>query len=295
MNTYETAQRKRNITVGTFVLIAVAAFIWLLFKFGDLPIALSKFRAFPVTIQFATAPGVQRDTPVRFCGYQVGRVIKVFPPEILKDLNTDKRYHQSAVIVSIDKQYLNSIPTDIQAKLMTRGLGSSYIELKLKEYDIKAEAEYIGSGSRLQGSSGVTSEFFPEESQAKLDDLANNIKTLVQHSNEILGSAENKQNFKELLANLSKASAQANVTLKKIEELSTAGIEFAEQLSNTSVKLAGVLEKVDTGDGTVARLINDGKLYESLLESVEQIHILAEELKFFVEKSQQKGMPIKLK
>ena len=35
MSDYETTQRKRNIIVGLFVLIAVCALIWLIFKFGE--------------------------------------------------------------------------------------------------------------------------------------------------------------------------------------------------------------------------------------------------------------------
>ena len=88
MSDYETTQRKRNITVGIFVLIAVCAFVWLIFKFGDLPTAVSRFRSFQVFVQFPTAPGVQKDTPVRFCGYQIGRVTDVMAPQIREDRKT---------------------------------------------------------------------------------------------------------------------------------------------------------------------------------------------------------------
>ena len=39
MSDYETIQRKRNMVVGIFVVIGICAFAWLIYKFGDLPIA----------------------------------------------------------------------------------------------------------------------------------------------------------------------------------------------------------------------------------------------------------------
>jgi len=85
---YETTQRRRNIIVGIFVIVAVCAFFWLIFKFGDLPVFVSEWKSFKVRVQFPTAPGVQENTSVRFCGYEIGRVTKVEPPKVLKDLNT---------------------------------------------------------------------------------------------------------------------------------------------------------------------------------------------------------------
>ena len=65
-------QRRRSFIVGIFVIVAIFAFFWLIFKFGDLPIFVSEIKSYAIRIQFPNAPGVQRDTPVRFCGYQIG-------------------------------------------------------------------------------------------------------------------------------------------------------------------------------------------------------------------------------
>ena len=51
--------------VGLFVIVAVIAFFWMIFKFGDLPVLVSELKSYEINIQFPTAPGVQRDTPVR--------------------------------------------------------------------------------------------------------------------------------------------------------------------------------------------------------------------------------------
>ena len=194
--------------VGIFVIVAVIAFFWLIFKFGDLPVLVSEIKSYEVNIQFPTAPGVQKDTPVRFCGYQIGTVTNVRPPNVLQDLNTKKWYHQTMVIASISNNF-KDIPDKVEAKLMTRGLGSSYIELLIPPVET-LKGKVLVEGSLLQGSTGVSSEFFPAETQAKLEELVTGISTLVKNSNDIVGDAENKASIKATLANLADASRQAS-------------------------------------------------------------------------------------
>jgi ABC-type transporter Mla subunit MlaD len=314
---YETTQRTRNIIVGAFVIAALLAFGWLIYKFGDLPRALSKIGTFRVFVQFPTAQGVQQDTPVRLSGYQIGRVTAVKAPEKLRDLHTGLEYHQTVVVLSIDNRYRN-VPSNVDVRLMTRGLGSSYIELivnpalELTPLDPnRPETRFLVDGITLQGSTGVASEFFPPESQKRLDELADSLNQLVVNANDIIGNAQNKENIRVTLANLTESSKQASEALKEfkefsstagaaikntqgqIEELMVAAVEASEELSKTSAELRLVLEKINTGQGSAARLINDGRLYENLLENSEQLEVLIEQLNSLVERN--KALPIKVK
>jgi ABC-type transporter Mla subunit MlaD len=293
---YESIQKKRNLIVGAFVVAAVCALFWMVFKFGDLPVVVSEWKSFRIKIQFPMAPGVQQNTPVRFCGYQVGRVTEVRPPVILKDLKTGRYYHQTMVIAHIDRRY-NDIPADVDVKLMTRGLGSSYIELRIASVDVlEPPKEVLVDGSALQGSTGMTSEFFPEESQKKLDELVTGLNGLIGNANDILGDRENKQNVKTALANLSETTKQAMLTLKEFEKFSGAWVRTSEELSRTTGEVQLILEKINKGEGTAGRLLNDGELYENLLENTRQLQVLLEELKTFFAKVNEKGsLPIKLK
>ncbi|MFX0212091.1 MAG: MlaD family protein [Candidatus Hodarchaeota archaeon] len=320
MSDYETTQRRRNIIVGIFVIVAICALGWLIFKFGDLPGFVTKARSFQVFVQFPTAPGVQRDTPVRFCGYQIGRVSKVMAPAILKDLNTGLKYHQTKVILSIDKKYVN-IPSNVEVKLMTRGLGSSYIELKVDPTEPltpldpnRPETKFLVDKLPLQGSTGMTSEFFPEESQKKLDELVTGLKSLIENANDIIGDEANKENIRITLTNLSEATKQATETMKEFQEFSAAGtttlknadgrieefitsiIGTSEELGKTAAELRLILEKVNNGQGSAARLVNDGRFYENLLENTQQMQVLLEKWTSFIDEVNEKGrLPIKLK
>ena len=350
MSDYETKQRRRNIVVGLFVILGMCALVWLIFKFGDLPGIVTKLDSFEVFVQFPTATGVQRDTPVRFCGYQIGRVTNVMAPEIRKDMIDGLEYYQTVVVLSVDKRYV-SIPSNIEVKLMTRGLGSSYIELKQSpEKPVvpldpnRPETKYLVDKIWLQGSTGMTSEFFPEESQQKLDGLIEGLGKLITNANDIMGDEKSKENIKKTLANLAKASEQARDTMEEFEKLAAEGtvalekadvkvdqvvtafvdtseeirkftaagtstlksvdersekliaalVDTSESLSGAMVELRLVLEKVNSGEGSAARLLNDGSFYEELLENTSQLKLLLEEMKAFVAEWRDKKIEVKL-
>ena len=338
MSDYETSQRRHNVVVGLFVILGMCAFVWLILKFGDLPGIVTKLDSFDVFVQFPTAPGVQKDTPVRFCGYQIGRVTNIMAPEIRKDMVSGLEYYQTVVILSIDKRYV-TIPSCVEVKMMTRGLGSSYIELK--QYPgipvvpldpNRPETKYLVDKIWIQGSTGMTSEFFPEESQKKLDGLIDGLENLIANANDIIGDKDSKENIMKTLANFAEASKQATDTLEEFERLAAAGtttlenadskvedvvtavvdtseeiqkfaaagtstlksvdakteqlvaamVDTSEQLSGAMGELRLILEKVNNGQGSAAKLINDGNFYENLLENTEQLKSLLEEMRSFI-------------
>jgi ABC-type transporter Mla subunit MlaD len=305
--------------VGVFVVVGACALVWLIFKFGDLPTAVTKMGSFEVYVQFPTAPGVQTDTPVRFCGYQIGRVTKVMPPDIRKDMVTGLEYYQTVVVLSISDKY-PTIPSNIDVKLMSRGLGSSYIELKLyperpaEPVDPnRPDTIYLVDKILLQGSTGMTSEFFPEESQKKLEDLVDGLRVLVVNANDILGDRSNKQNLKKTIANLTDASREAKRTIEEFRKFAIAGrttltnvdtkteelilslVNTSEEIGKASTQMRLILEKINDGEGSAAMLINDGRFYESLLEDTQQLQLLLDELKAFITRARISGIPLKLK
>jgi len=310
MSDYESWQRRRNITVGIFVITGLAAFVWMVVSFGDLPVRLSKLNSFQVAVRFPSAPGVQKDTPVRFCGYRIGRVIDVIPPERLEDLSTGQVYHQTQVILAIDNRYPN-IPDNVEVKLMQRGLGSSYIELFVDH--VAAVEGFLENGTLVQGSTSSASEFFPAETQEKVDQLIERITKFIQNANAVVGDKANQDNFKSALSNLASATRQADKTLKEIESFSAAATEaiknadvkvdktaasIAEasgQLNRTAREFGLILAKINNGSGTASRLLNDAKLYEELIEDAEQMQQLFRELNLFLAEAREKGLPLKMK
>jgi len=307
---YESTQTKRNMIVGVFVVIALCALGWLVYRFGDLPTKVSEYNSFDLLVQFPTAQGLQKSTPVKFCGYQIGRVTFIKPPEVLKDLETGLRYHQALAVLSINKKYDN-IPDNSLVKLITRGLGSSYVEV-IADPENPSDT-FFKHNTKVQGGKGSANEFIPAETQQKLEELVVKLDKFINHANEIIGDPENKANLKQTLANLTNATKQATVTLEEFQELSVSAkatvkkfdnkvdeiypylLTTSEELSKRLIEAKALMDKLNNGSGTAARFLNDGKLYEELLESTRQLNILLAEITDFTVKAKDKGVPIKLK
>ncbi|OHB45761.1 MAG: hypothetical protein A2178_01800 [Planctomycetes bacterium GWC2_49_10] len=316
---YDTIQKRRNIIVGVFVIIGACALVWLVFKFGDLPVAVGELRSYDIYVQFPEAPGVEQNTSVRLAGYQVGRVVAIEPPRIMPDLVTGQRYHQTVVVIAIDNKFKN-IPSNVRVKLMKRGLGSSYISLDYepnspqKQLDPNnPESVFLYDGVCLQGSTGVTSEFFPEESQRKLSTLITSLNTLILNANTIIGDMDNQKNIRESLANLSDATKQATATLKELQKLSTTGsdavtstntniskvsdalVSTSFELNQTIAEFKTMLQTINKGQGSAGRFIQDATLYENLTDAGKELQLAMDELRALIQQSRQTGVPIKLK
>ena len=276
------------------MIVAFCAFLWMIFIFGELPIAVTKFRAFTVMVNFPNAPGVQKSTPVQYCGYQVGRVLNVSPPFLFTD-EDGRRYHQVKVTLAVESQFDN-IPSNIEVMLMKRGLGSSYIEFQF-DPDKRIEGVLM-DGMVIQGSTGVSSEFFPKEIQEKLENLVDAIAQLAGNVNDIVGDTENKANIRKTLVNLTAATEQATETLKSIRKFSDSSAvsveDAAESLSGVLDEFKKTLVKINEGDGTASKLINDGRLYENLLDSSQELQMALEQLKILAAEAREKGIKINL-
>ena len=304
MTDYTTLQRRRNMIVGGFVLVALFAFIWMLVMFGDLPIAVSKMRSFEILINFPNAPGIGRDTPVQYCGYQIGRVLKVSPPVLVNDPNGKPVFHQIKVTCLIQDRY-QDIPWNVEIKLMRRGLGSSYIELFWdqkkplvpKDPD-NPRSMYLMDKMVLSGTTGMSSEFFPPEVQKKLENLVDAISTLVTNTNEVIGDNENKANIRKTLAYISEATAHVQETLKSIRNFSDIGGEkitqIADKLDESLSEVNQILARINQGEGTAGQLVQDDRLYENLVDSALELQLALEQVKKWAAEARENGVRLKM-
>lgn len=303
MTDYATQQRRRNMIVGGFVLVALCAFFWMLMMFGDLPIAVSKMRSFEILINFPSAPGIQRDTPVQYCGYQIGRVLNVAPPLIHADPNGKPVGHQIKVTCLIEEKY-EDIPWNVDVKLMRRGLGSSYIELVWNSekplvpyYPDNPRSVYLMDQMILSGTTGMASEFFPPEVQQKLENLVDAISALALNANEVIGDEANKTNIRKTLAHITEASSQLHNTLASIENFSDTGEEqltrVVDKLDQSLFEFNRILARINQGQGTAGQLLHDDRLYENLVDSTLELQLALEQIKKWASEVRDRGIHIK--
>jgi phospholipid/cholesterol/gamma-HCH transport system substrate-binding protein len=188
--------------------------------------------------------------------------------------------------------------------VMKRGLGSSYIELradpdeplKPKIAD-RPDTVYLCHGMEVHGSLGVSSDFFPPQIQKKLEELVDSISALANNANQIIGDEQNKTNIKKTLEQITAATEQAKNTLKSVQSLSDTGnqeiVKIAENLDATLSQMQQILAKINAGNGTAGKLVNDGRLYENLLDSSGELQMTLEQIKKWAADAREKGIRIK--
>ena len=121
-------------TVGLFLLIGVAAMIWLALKVGNWSPATT--HDYEGSARFDNIGGLTIKAPVTLAGVTIGRVASI-------GIDTDD--YSARITLQIDQAHDN-LPTDTSAAILTSGLlGAQYVGL-----DPGAEEIYLKDGDRIE-------------------------------------------------------------------------------------------------------------------------------------------------
>lgn len=136
---------------------------------------------------------------------------------------------------------------------------------------------------------------------------------------KLLGDDQIRGDLKATLANFKDASANAKTISQNLDKLTvdlqqtnrdvskvvtTTGTRIddlskqlgarLEQVATILDRFQSVANKVDQGQGTAGKLINDPKLYEALLDSSQELTLTIKDLRRLVEQWEQEGVSLKL-
>lgn len=136
----------------------------------------------------------------------------------------------------------------------------------------------------------------------------------------VLGDTQNQANVKLTLDNFAKLTARSiemvqgiqtalneanknfgamtrtvSQTGQDVGELTKKLMTDAEKISELLASMNRVIVKMDQGEGTAGKLLNDPKLYNSLVEASDQLRKLMEEFRQLAEEWKKSGMTLKLK
>ena len=136
----------------------------------------------------------------------------------------------------------------------------------------------------------------------------------------VIGDEENQANLKLALARFSEAADQASETMtamesfaeearatvkqvsettsssgRNIERLTAKLMENAESVSRLTASLNRAVAKLESGDGSAGRLLNDSKLYNNLAEAADQMDKLLSEMRQLIRHWRSSGVKIRVK
>lgn len=277
---------RREVKIGIFLtgtLLILAAFI---FVVGDLS-TLFKKPGYSLSVFFPSATGLDKGAAVRLAGVKIGYV---------KEIRLVER--KAEVVMSISPKY--QVPKGSKGALAALGLlGERYIEItpsEAMEFFQPGEAldaapsvsfDQLGSlvlsiGEEIKQLSQSLREITGEESRTNLQKTLQNLSSFSGELNTFMG--ENKNNLQAGIRSASRAAQQFDKKLgdvsKNINEtiLLIKGIA-QENKENVKLNLEKVkelllkveeslrllsesLEKINKGEGTLGKLIQDPRLYE---------------------------------
>ena len=318
---------RRNVVVGLTVLVALVILAGMLLKFGGPSVKLFRGgHSVQVHLTGDRADGLAEGAQVTYLGQSVGRVLRV-------TRNPDNL--SIAIDAEVDDQPPLPGNVEGSIKINSPIGGTAVLALELKSGPPGSPpARPTGTlvdgqtmVARYVGSELVPKEFSQLADQIKdsqvvlhldeqvreaglvlkgLDDYVNNPRSKAdvqasidnfRHVSEVARTASDRVG--EFAGDLDKVQANVNATVTttraEVERASRQVDDRMLQVSKLLDSAQAVAAKVDRGTGTASLLVNDPKLYQSLVANSRELSATVADLKRLVEQWEQEGVSFKLK
>ncbi|MBI4641624.1 MAG: MCE family protein [Candidatus Tectomicrobia bacterium] len=235
--------------VGLFALLAVGVLFYMTFQvggFGFLQIKKGK----QIIAHFDSVAGLDLKSSVRTAGVEIGKVEQI---ELERGLaRVTIRLYEGVPLRKDSAAFVRSLGL----------LGEKYIEITPGSPDQSLLEE---GGVVQKGQSGADLDQFL--SQFNL--IADDIKATMQSLRNVLGTAEGERTLKETVENIREISGN----LKGVVA------ENRESLSRTISNLESITGKLQRGEGTLGRLVNDKTLYDEARRAVSNLTAISEKIR----------------
>ncbi len=291
---------KKEIKIGIFAVVTLLC-TWAGIRFLSGLDVLGRSRTYYV--DYVEVSGIQQASPVVILGVKVGSVTEI-------KLDPTKTEGVQLTLV-VDKKY--DIPVDSKAKLFSDGLmGGKAIAI---EYG--SATEYLKSGDRITAAydkglmdiagaelEGLTKKIGEalgsltttlDNVNGMLDDNRKSFKGVMSNIDSMTGSMDDvltgkKQELATIVENLSAFAEALGRNSERIDSVMMnvnsitdqfAAADVVNSLQQTIVKLNTTLDKLNSNDSTVGKLLNDKALYDNLTAASANLSTLLADLQAY--------------
>lgn len=266
-----------GITLTVAGVLLVVGILWLGgFTFGE--------TRYSFRIMFVEVAGLVEGDKVTVAGVDAGQIRSLTLAPFGK------------VVAEVEVDDYIKIPVDSRMTVASYGLiGSKVISIRPGGSD-----EYVKPGDTVQGQYEKGLGDVVHEMGEALGD----IKTVLKSADEILTDQEGKDLVKDALANANAASANleratsdlvamaaelrtfvaankdpAGEAIVAMEEAVTGFAEVTEELKLVSASLDSIVRRVESGEGSLGKLVNDDAAHDEFLAAVKEVRGLVEEIR----------------
>jgi phospholipid/cholesterol/gamma-HCH transport system substrate-binding protein len=323
---------RRNVMVGVVVLGALGVLGWMLIQFGGRLVSPFAPAQMKIRIVADRADGISNGSAVSYTGVIAGRVDKVSRAADLQHVYIDASVDRSpplpanvqalirtAVVsggASIALETIDAAPQgSLQENQVIEGrfLGTDLIpaeitslatELRLTAQQFR-ESNLVSHVDEQVANIGKVTESIRslvEDKQLRTDltESLNSIRSSTAKADRIASNLEKfSGNLDQLSTDASAAVSEARTTIGKTEaeilSLSKQTSQRLEQTSRLLDQFYAIAAKVNKGEGSAGALVNDPRLYESLVETAKELNATVSDLRRLVNQWEQEGVSLKLK
>jgi phospholipid/cholesterol/gamma-HCH transport system substrate-binding protein len=315
---------QRNVLVGVVVLVGLGMLAWMVLQFANKAASFFLTHGTRITLTAQRAEGVADGSPITYKGVNVGRVTRVRRvasqvggEDIVIDalINTDPplpanlhgRIKQQSLLGA---SATIELAPDADAATKPSSLAQQGM---LKEGD-QLEAEYqpdlTSLGDNVRTLSASAEQMINSVNKIIGDPkVQQDIKVSLTEARATLENANKvSQRLDKLGASLEKtaddtgaAVADIRVTVKdvngtvkdargEIKKMADNLNQRVEQLAGALQSMQSVARKIDNGDGTAGKLVNDPKLYESLADTAAELNLAVKDMRRLIQQWEQEGI-----
>ena len=271
-----------ELKLGIFVIIGLIAVLLTIMLLGNYSLT-SKY---VVNTYFDNTAGLPKKAKVKISGVDVGNIKDI----VLED-------GKAKVILVIDRKI--KLYSDATAKIVSMGIiGTKYVEITPGTPTNKV----IEHGQTIKTAEGLSLEELIENAVKKVDnilgdaskglnkDFFKNLYDTVENLKKVSKTIADKEkqieqvidNFEAFSNNFKNFSSDLySITQQNKQDIR----DIVLELKKVSGKIDEIVSKINEGDGTIAKLINDEEMAEEIKDTVSDIKVTVEQLQEFVSKT----------
>src|SRR3972149_7311378 len=277
--------------VGIFVLIGIILLVYMSLRVGG--IQFGRAEGYEVYIRFESAAGLDNDASVRVAGVKIGRdftavlktkgllgeryVERIPGSPNAPSLEAGGEITRVTTYTDLDKliSILSDAATDIKkvSESLSSALGGREGQATLKNIvtNIEEITERLNNVVKRNDEKFArivnNFELFSKILKEQGPEITGGLKAVADNLNQLI--AENKEPLRDGIDNLRTATAKLGETMETINKLAK---NVEPKIDDSVETIKSIVNKVDRGEGTLGKLVNDTTIHDSFNKTLTGIN-----------------------
>ncbi len=272
--------------VGFFVVIGIIILGYMSMRVGK--VSFKRDSGYEVRVSFDSASGLVEDVPVEIAGVEVGRVSMISLENgralVTLRINPDVRITKDvkAVIRStgiLGDKYVELIPGSPAAPLIKPG---ERIAHSISATDVDTLMNVLGEVAKdvKKLTNSLANALGGEKGEASLSLIVESTKEMVVTLNRTI--QENNEDVAKIISNLSDFSERlkdiGDIKGDDIRDIVENMLRASEKIENLVAGINDITMKINTGKGSIGKLINEEETVKNLNQSLASLQKLTEKI-----------------